>query len=342
MTEPLAIPAAPMEAQLVEALPSGTGWQFEPKWDGFRCIVARDGARITLLSKAGKDLTRFFPEVGEMLAGLDSNRFVLDGELLLPIGETLSFAALQARLHPAQSRITRLATETPAELMLFDCLQIDDTRLADRPLSQRREALEHFVAGHPASRLRLSPCTQDRAVAQRWLARSGGALDGIVAKRREDRYQAGERAMLKLKQHRSADCVVGGFRYDKSGEAVGSLLLGLYDDAGLLNHVGFTAALPAAERTSLIPALEARVAPPGFTGKAPGGPSRWSTDRSADWEPLRPELVVEIRYDQVTAGRFRHGTRLLRWRPDKAPEQCRTEQLQRELRPARLAELSPA
>jgi ATP-dependent DNA ligase len=221
--------------------------------------------------------------------------------------------------------------------MLFDCLQSGREALLEQPLSARRAALEAFHAETRSPSLLLSPCTLDPVVAQAWLDRTGGALDGVVAKRRDEPYRPGERAMLKVKQRRSADCVVGGFRYASGSTEIGSLLLGLYDEAGLLDHVGFTSAIPAEERTSLKPRLEALIEPPGFTGKAPGGPSRWSTDRSADWYPLRPELVVEVRYDQVTGDRFRHGTRFLRWRPDKAPRQCTMDQLEHELRPAELA-----
>lgn len=325
----------PMEARLVAALPDGPGWQFEPKWDGFRCLVFKQGGEIVLQSKSGKPLARYFPEVAAAIAALPMERLALDGELLIPVGLTLSFEALQMRLHPAESRIRKLSAETPARLMLFDCLSSPDGEtLADRPLAERRAALEAFHAAHRSATLRLSPLTEDRAVARRWLDAAGGALDGVVAKRRDERYQPGERAMLKVKRLRTADCVVGGFRYATKKREVGSLLLGLYDDAGLLHHVGFTSAIPAADRPELTERLEALVEPPGFTGDAPGGPSRWSTERSAEWQPLRPELVAEVRYDHVTGRRFRHGTGFLRWRPDKAPRRCTLEQLGEEARPA--------
>lgn len=328
---------APMEARQVAELPSEAGWQFEPKWDGFRALVLRDGADVEILSKSGKALARYFPEIVAQVAAIRDDLFTLDSELILPIGDILSFDALQARLHPAASRIARLARETPAQLMLFDCLRRDGEDLAGLPLSERRSALERFHdrCGEPS--LLLSPCTMDRKIATGWLARSGGALDGVVAKRRADAYRYGERAMFKVKQHRSADCVVGGFRRSTDGDGVGSLLLGLYDDQGKLNHVGFTSGLAAAERTALLPELTAISAAPGFTGKSPGGPSRWNSGKESVWEPLRSELVVEVLYDQVTGNRFRHGTRLLRWRPDKAPAQCRMDQLIHELRPAELA-----
>lgn len=325
----------PMEARLVSDLPEGEGWQFEPKWDGFRALARRDCADVTLQSKSGKSLARYFPEIVAALASLACARFVLDGELILTIGDTLSFDALQQRLHPAASRIAKLSRETPAQMMLFDCLAAGDRDLADAPLSQRREALEALYRANRNPLLRLSPRTTDAAEARQWLARSGGALDGIIAKRIDAPYAWGERAMAKLKQHRSADCVVGGFRRGDDG-TVASLLLGLYDDAGALDHVGFTASLAAADRAKLTRKLDKLIGGPGFTGKAPGGPSRWNNGVERPWEPLRPELVVEVRYDQVTGGRFRHGTRLLRWRPDKAPDQCTMDQLSRALNPAEL------
>lgn len=328
----------PMEARLVDALPDEPGWWFEPKWDGFRCLVFRDGDSVELQSKSGKPLARYFPEVVAAIAALKVCQFVLDGELIIPVGDVLDFSALQMRLHPAESRIRRLARETPAQLMLFDCLAAGaGESLLECPLVERRQALERFHAAAPSPDLLLSPFTEDCAAAEAWLARAGGALDGVIAKRRDGPYVAGERAMLKVKQQRTADCVVGGFRYASNARQVGSLLLGLYGEDDKLHHVGFTSAIPAADRPELTTRLEALVEEPGFTGDAPGGPSRWSTGRSADWYPLRPELVAEVKYDQVTGNRFRHGTRLLRWRPDKAPAQCRMDQLQHEVRPAELA-----
>ncbi|ATY32761.1 ATP-dependent DNA ligase [Sphingomonas psychrotolerans] len=325
----------PMEAQLVAALPEGPGWQFEPKWDGFRCLAFKQGDEVELQSKSGKPLARYFPEVAAAIAALPVERVVLDGELLIPMGPTLSFDALQMRLHPAESRIRKLSVETPARLMLFDCLWSPDAgALGERPLVERRAALEAFYAEHRSPTLRLSPLTEDPATARRWLDAAGGALDGVIAKRRDEAYRPGERAMHKIKRLRTADCVVGGFRYATKKREVGSLLLGLYDDAGLLHHVGFTSAIAAADRPALTERLEALVEAPGFTGDAPGGPSRWSTERSVEWQPLRPELIAEVRYDHVTGGRFRHGTGFLRWRPDKAPRQCTMEQLGEEARPA--------
>lgn len=329
----------PMEAKLASDLPDGPGWRFEPKWDGFRAIATRLGDTVTLASKSGKPLGRYFPEILAMLAAVRAPDYAVDGEIILPIGDALSFEALQARLHPASSRIARLSVETPAQLMLFDCLGVGGDILLDRPLAERRAALERFHAAEGGPALLLSPMTEDPGQARAWLARSGGALDGIVAKRIDDAYHPGERAMIKVKQRRTVDCVVGGFRRARDGPLVVSLLLGLYGDDGLLDHVGFTSSIAARDKPALTAQLDAMVAPPGFTGRAPGGPSRWNDGRETQWEPLKPGLVVEVMYDQVTAGRFRHGTKLLRWRPDKAPRQCTTDQLRPPLRPAEILTL---
>ena len=319
----------PMEAKSVEELPAGEGWQFEPKWDGFRCLAVRDGGKVELFAKSGKPLGRYFPEIVATLAEVPAQRFVIDGELAIPFNGSLAFEALQMRLHPAESRVRKLAAETPAIFILFDMLT--DTHgqsLMERPLPERRVALETFhEAAKGANSLRLSPYTRDLTEAEAWLGKSGGALDGVIAKRIDAPYLPGERAMFKVKRLRTADCVVGGFRYGTGIRVVGSLLLGLYDREGQLHHVGFTT-IAAAERPALTKRLEALREEPGFTGRAPGGPSRWATERTGEWEPLRPELVVEVRYDHVTDDRFRHGTKLLRWRPDKAPRQCTFEQIE--------------
>ena len=328
-----------MEALLAAELPEGKGWQFEPKWDGFRCLARRDGAEITLTSKSGKSLARYFPEVVEVLARTREKHFLIDGELIIPLGDALSFEALQLRLHPAESRVRRLAKETPAELMLFDVLELGGKEFTGQPLCERRATLEEFFSRNAVPGMQLSPVTVERDRALGWLQRSGGALDGVIAKRLEGPYRCGERAMIKVKQQRTADCVVGGFRYAEKKKEVGSLLLGLYDNKGLLHHVGFTSAIPTQERSRLTKDLEELVQAPGFTGSAPGGPSRWNTERTTQWKPLKPVLVVEVKYDQVTGQRFRHGTGLLRWRPDKDPTQCTFEQLAPELRPSELKEL---
>jgi len=330
---------APMEAKLVSELPAGGDWQFEPKWDGFRAIASRTGDVVELLSKSGKSLARFFPEIAALLADTTAKDFVIDGELILTIDGVLSFEALQARLHPAGSRIRKLARETPAELMLFDCLSLGGKDLIGAPLAERRLAIEQFVDGEQSTRLLLSPATREAKQAEAWLAGSGGALDGVIAKPLREPYRPGERAMLKVKQRRTADCVVGGFRRAKNGPEVASLLLGLYDADDKLNYVGFTSAFAGEDKNALTAKLEQYIAEPGFTGNAPGGPSRWNNGERNEWYPLQPKLIVEVNFDQVTGGRFRHGTKLLRWRPDKAPHQCRMEQLDHALRPSELLEI---
>ena len=345
MLERLAItpPLPPMEARLADELPSGEDWQYEPKWDGFRCLAFRDGDEVQLQSKSGKPLARYFPDVVDLLRRLEADRFVVDGELIIPVDGKLSFEALQLRLHPAESRVRRLAVETPAQLMLFDLLFHKETDYLQAPLWRRRQTLELIDLGEARDQVRLSPYTENRETARRWLDEVGTALDGVIAKRRDGAYEPGERAMIKVKQMRTADCVVGGFRYGTNSREVGSLLLGLYNDRGLLDHVGFTSAIPADEKPALTSRLEKLIGPPGFTGDSPGGPSRWSTERTGEWEPLRHELVVEVRYDHVTGNRFRHGTKFLRWRPDKAPKQCQMDQLQPEAGPEVLeAELAGA
>jgi ATP-dependent DNA ligase len=321
----------PMEARLVPDLPSGAGWQYEPKWDGFRCLAFRAGDQVEIKAKSGKSLSRFFPEVLSNLLALNVSTFVLDGELIIPVGVSSSFDALQMRLHPAASRVMHLATQSPARFMVFDCLLRRAGRpLLDQPFERRRPELDSFFTHiGEESGLRLTPFTRDLRKARSWLARRRAALDGVIAKRLDLPYRPGERAMLKVKRVRTADCVVGGFRYESASRYVGSLLIGLYDEKGLLHHVGFTSAISDRDKPALTKRLEKLIAPPGFTGDAPGGPSRWSTERSAAWEPLRPQLVVEVRYDQVTGHRFRHGTKFVRWRPDKAPEQCTFAQLER-------------
>ncbi len=326
-------PPEPMEALLAEILPEGPEWTYEPKWDGFRCLVAKQGKSITLWSKSGKRLDRYFPDIVSLFEQAPPSAFLIDGELLIEQGGRIAFDALQLRLHPATSRVAKLAAATPAMFMAFDCLASGGHDLAGQPLAERRAALETLFRTFDHDRLKLSPSTRDRDRALGWLERTGGALDGVIAKRVDQPYAFGERTMVKVKATRTADCVVGGFRYAAKGEEVGSLLLGLYDDDGKLDHVGFTSALKGEDKPALTKRLEKLAGGSGFTGKAPGGPSRWSTERSADWVPLKPELVVEVRYDQVTGGRFRHGTALVRWRPDKAPRQCTRQQLAPPLTP---------
>ncbi len=338
MTLPLARSYPPMEALLVEELPTGPEWQYEPKWDGFRCVVFRDGDTIDLMSKAGKPLARYFPDLVETIRSIKARQFVLDGEIVIPHEESLSFDELLLRIHPAESRVLKLAAEHPASLVVFDLLvDAKGTSLVDLPLEDRRAALEAFVDKTlPAGiDVHLSPATTSMTTVTRWFRSVGGGLDGVIAKQLALPYQTGTRhGMRKMKTMRTADCVVGGFRYASKGKVVGSLLLGLHDDDGLLHHVGFTSNIPTAEKPAVTERLEALIEGPGFTGQAPGGPSRWSTKRTSEWQPLATTLVVEVRYDHFSGGRFRHGTSFRRWRPDKAPRQCTLAQVEQEGRSA--------
>ncbi len=318
-----------MEARLVEEIPSGPDWQYEPKWDGFRCIAFRDAENVYLQSKAGQPLARYFPDIVEALAKLPAKNFVLDGELAIPVNGALSFDELQLRLHPAASRVAKLAAAHPAIFIVFDLLGQDRQSLLNKPLRDRRKLLEKFARQHFKSikSMRLSPATPKLDQAKKWFEKVGGDLDGVIAKRLDTLYASGERtAAVKIKQIRSADCVVGGFRYASGAKILGSLLLGLYD-RGLLHHVGFTSAFKTDERRALTKKFEALRKTPGFTGNAPGGPSRWSTERTGEWEAVDPKIVVEVAYDHFTGDRFRHGTKILRWRKDKAPKQCTMDQV---------------
>ena len=326
---------APMEAKVVSEIPVGDHWLYEPKWDGFRCVAFRSPKNIELQSKAERSLTRYFPEMVEALLALKANKFILDGELVVPVDDELSFDALLQRIHPAQSRINKLARQTPARYIVFDLLQDERGRsLLAESLEVRRAALEAFAKKYLKGnkQITLSPATREIKTARQWFASSGSDLDGVMAKRADLPYMSGERTgMVKIKRRRTADCVVGGFRYGTGSKVVGSLLLGLYDDNGLLNHVGFTSSLSRKEREAITPKLKKlRKAPEkggGFSGNAPGGPSRWSTERSTEWVALDPNLIVEVEFDHFTGDRFRHGTKFLRWRPDKAPRQCTYDQV---------------
>ncbi|HUQ72178.1 MAG TPA: ATP-dependent DNA ligase [Planctomycetaceae bacterium] len=324
-------PLEPMEALAVDGLPIGRVWQYEPKWDGFRCLAFRDGEHIYLQSKSGKPLDRYFPELVAALSEVRVRQFVLDGEIAIPVAGRLSFDDLLQRIHPAKSRVLKLAGEHPAIFIVFDLLAGErGNSIFGEPLDRRREQLEKFAVRHLAGNkiVRLSPATTSLAKAKKWLDSSGGNLDGVIAKLRDQPYRSGERdGMQKIKRRHTADCVVGGFRYAEGQRVVGSLLLGLYDEEGLLHHVGFTSSFRDQDRKQLTESVKPLIEPPGFTGRAPGGPSRWSTKRSSEWQPLRTNLVVEVDYDHFTGGRFRHGTKLLRWRPDKAPRQCKMDQV---------------
>ena len=320
-----------MEAKTVEEIPTGDGWQYEPKWDGFRCLAFRDGASVKLQSKSGQPLERYFPELVIALLELKPTSFVLDGEIIVPVGGSLSFDDLLQRIHPAESRINKLAVERAAMLVVFDLLVDDQGKsLVELPLEERRPLLDgfakKFLKGNEV--VRLSPSTREITVVRKWFKAVGSGLDGVIAKKIQCPYMSGDRTgMVKIKQKKTADCIVGGFRYAEKAPVIGSMLLGLFDDEMLLHHVGFTSSFTAKMREDLTPKLEKLIKPPGFTGQAPGGPSRWSTKRSAEWKPLAPKLVVEVEYDHFTNGRFRHGTKFLRWRPDKDPAQCTLDQV---------------
>jgi ATP-dependent DNA ligase len=337
MSLPVKLSYRPIDALPASELPSGPEWQYEPKWDGFRCLAYRDGARVNLQSKSGKPLTRYFPELVAALQSLKPSKFLLDGEIVIPVGGKLSFDDLLMRIHPAASRILKLSEATPCVFIVFDLLVDEKGKsLVDQTLQQRRRALEHFAQKYLEKNglVRLSPVTRDVSLARKWF-HMGVGLDGIIAKRTDLPYQTGERTgMQKIKKQRTADCVVGGFRYLEKKPLVGSLLLGLYNEEGLLDHVGFSSSIRAEERAALTKKLEKMIKPPGFTGKAPGGPSRWSTKHSLEWHPLDGKLVAEVQFDHFTGGRFRHGTKFLRWRPEKAPRDCTMKQVQRENRSA--------
>jgi ATP-dependent DNA ligase len=341
----ISLPQA-MEARAVSEIPRGRQWQYEPKWDGFRCLLGRSQDAATMQSKSGQDLARYFPEIVVAAVTLPERDYVLDGELVIPMARGFSFDDLLQRIHPAESRIRRLAVETPAMFIAFDLLMRNGIDLARMKLSDRRRELEDFAkkcfAQNPT--FRLSPASTKLTDARRWLTAVGGT-DGVMAKRMDLPYQEGTReGMQKIKMHRTADCVVGGFRYAERPRSagkrlVGSLLLGLYDDEGLLRHVGFTSGIKAAEKRDLTDKLEMTRVERSFTGNAPGAPSRWSTKRSTEWIPVRPKFVVEVSYDHFSSGRFRHGTTIVRWRPDKKPRQCTME---RSRRPAEASGFRPS
>jgi ATP-dependent DNA ligase len=323
-----------MEARSVHAIPTGKEWQYEPKWDGFRCLLTRDAGIVAMYSKSGQDLRRYFPEVVAAALILREKSFVLDGEIVVPVGGRFSFDDLLQRIHPAASRVMKLAEQTPALFLAFDLLRKGKTELAAAPLTKRRLQLDDFAARYfsGANLFRLSPASLKLKDAEGWLASAGGGSDGVIAKRLDVPYQAGNRdGMQKIKRYRSADCVIGGFRYGEKlqtgRKVVGSLLLGLYDADGLLHHVGFSSGIKAKDKPALTDKLVAVRQDRSFTGNAPGGPSRWSTKQSSEWQPVKPKYVVEVSYDHFTGGRFRHGTSILRWRPDKKPAQCTFEQV---------------
>lgn len=326
---PIEPPYPPMEAKRVASVPTGEGWLFEPKWDGFRAVVFRSGAEVAIQSKAGQPLTRYFPEIVEAVGALKAKQFILDGEIVVQAGGSLSFDDLLLRIHPAQSRVLKLAAETPANLYVFDLLAQGKKDLTPLPIEARREKLESFFEREKSELIHLSPATADRKTALRWFDEFGSfGLDGVMAKRLGEPYHSGDReGMVKVKHLKTADCVVGGFRCGEGTKSVGSLLLGLYDDEGRLVYIGHTSSIKAADRPALTKRLASMEAANPFEVRMPGGPSRWAQGRSTEWVPVRPELVCEVEYDYFSQGRFRHGSKFLRWRPDKKPGQCTMEQV---------------
>jgi ATP-dependent DNA ligase len=334
-------PVAPMLAKATEAVPEGDGWLFEPKWDGFRCIVFRDGEEIELGSRNERPLTRYFPELAAALLRELPDRCVVDGEIVVASSGGLDFDALQQRIHPAESRINRLAEETPASFVAFDLLALDDRSLLDEPLAHRRPLLAEALSS-VAPPVHLTPVTTDRATAEDWFVRFEGAgLDGVMAKALDGTYAPDKRAQLKVKHKRTADCVVAGYRTHKSGDGVGSLLLGLYDGDGDLHHMGVATSFSAARRAELVDAVApyetdalrdhpwaAWGGAGAEAGRMPGAPNRWNATKDMSWTALRPELVAEVAYENVQSGRFRHATRLVRFRADKDPRSCTFDQLE--------------
>jgi len=327
---PITPPYPPMEAKRVDKIPAGDMWQFEPKWDGFRAIIFKTADDVVIQSKAGQPLGRYFPEVVEAMRELRMKDFVLDGEIVVPFDGRLSFDHLLQRIHPAESRIRKLAAETPAHYFAFDLLVVKGKSIAEKPIEERREQLERFLESVPeGSLIRLSPATTERKVANDWFNKFGSAgLDGVMAKRLGEPYHSGDRdGMVKVKHLKTADCVVGGFRYGEGTRSAGSLLLGLYDNEGRLVYIGHSSSIKKSDRDALTKQLESLRAENPFEVRVPGGPSRWATEKSGEWEPVRPELVCEVEYDYFSQGRFRHGSKFLRWRPEKKPRQCTMEQV---------------
>jgi ATP-dependent DNA ligase len=342
MRLPVRPPVKPMLAKLARMIPTDDGLLYEPKWDGFRCIAFRDGDQLELTSRNQKPFNRYFPELVPALIDALPNRCVVDGEIVVPHaqGEGLDFDALQQRIHPAASRVRMLAEQTPASFVAFDLLALDDTDLMSTPFGERRALLEQHLS--PNATVHLTPATTDPAIAERWFTRFEGAgLDGVMAKRLDGVYTPDKRSLVKVKHERTAECAVAGFRVHKDGEGVGSLLLGLFDDDGRLHHVGVCAAFTVAFRRELIDELgpltvdaldghpwrewaEARA---HGDQRMPGGFSRWNVDKDLSFVPLRVERVVEVTFGQLEGGRFRHGVKFQRWRPDRTPESCRYEQL---------------
>ena len=357
MTFQLAPPVLPMLAKRVASLPAEGSWSFEPKWDGFRVMVFRDHNEILLQSRDGKSLNRYFPELLEPLQQHLPARYILDGEIVISRAGGLDFDALQLRIHPAASRVRMLSEQTPASIVFFDALSLEDADLTSMPFEQRRHALERVLA-HAKEPLHITPATQDVILAEDWFHRFEGAgLDGVMAKRTDSIYEPDKRTMLKVKHERDCDCVVAGFRWHKqgAGTAVGSLLLGLYDSAGDLQHVGVCASFTQLKREALIehlapfrlgtgdvhPWMTEPDTQTDGTQRVPGGQSRWSQGKDLSWVPLRPELVVEVAYEHMQGDRFRHLAHFRRWRLDKPPADCTYAQLE-VVSPQELSEIFPS
>ncbi|HET7483296.1 MAG TPA: ATP-dependent DNA ligase [Actinomycetota bacterium] len=346
MTLPFGPPLAPMLAKLQEQIPEGPGWLYEPKWDGFRAIVYKDGDELSIISRDNKPLERYFPELPAAIAAVTPPACVIDGEVVLCDEKGLDFDQLQLRIHPAASRVAMLSEQIPASFVAFDLLAEGSTDLRATPLKERRRALEKALAGAepmpanpsiedvistltPAPRVALTPQTGDVAIAASWfeLLENVG-LDGVIAKKDDLLYEPNKRVMVKIKHKRTADCVVGAYRVHKSGDGVGSLLLGLYDDSGTLHYVGHTSSFKAKERPELLAMLKPLEGGTSFGGgRAPGGPSRWTGAKEKTWVPLKPELVCEVSFDFLQGNRFRHAATFIRWRDDKKPEECGFDQL---------------
>lgn len=350
---PIEFGIEPMLAKNASRLPDGDGWLFEPKWDGYRCLVFRDAQDVALQSRGRKPLTRYFPELLEPLRAALPERCVVDGEVVVPVDGALSFDALGQRIHPAASRVAMLAEQTPARFIAFDLLAVDDDDLRPRPFGERRERLEQVLGQLPPS-IHLTPVTTDPATARDWFERFEGAgLDGVIGKPVGDAYAEGRRTLLKLKATRTIDVVVAGYRPHKSGDGIGSLVLGLYDDDGRLHHIGVASSFTAARRRALVDELAPHELDDASSHpwaewmefeahdgehRMPGAPNRWSAKRDHSWVPLDCQLVAEVSCNQLTGGRLRHPARMQRWRPDRDPRSCTYDQLE-VAAPAELAEL---
>ena len=352
MALPLAPPLSPMLAKLAETVPTGDEWSYEPKWDGFRGIVFRDGPKIEIMSRDKRTLERYFPELLEVLADALPPRCVVDGEIVIPGADGLEFDALLQRIHPAESRVNMLAEKTPSSFVVFDLLALDKKILMDAPLVERRAALVDALGapkrkstdatikkvattGKNHGRFLIGPWTEDANEAEGWLDRYERiGLDGVVAKKLDSTYEPNKRGWIKVKQHRTCDCVVGGYRLNKAGDGIGSLLLGLYDADRNLHYVGHTSGFKARERRDLLARLSKLEGGGGFgRGRTPGGPSRWTGGKDTSWVSIRPEIVCEVGFDRLLGGRFRHAVSFLNWRPDRKPSSCTFDQLPDFLRP---------